>query len=83
MLQKIIGHRDDKCSFDDGALYVIYFKEMFANGRYKNRLLMRHAFSIEQAERNFEEECNTKGLDVVLYRIFQAYESRRYLYEEE
>lgn len=74
--------RDDKVAYEDGALYVIYFKETFGNGRYRNRLVLRHAFTIDQAEHDFEEECKAKGIDYRLYRIFQAYESRRYEYHD-
>lgn len=79
---QITGHRDEKCSFDDGALYVVYYRELFDNGTYRNHLVMRHAFTLDQAERNFIEECEQKGMDVQIYRIFQAYENRRYFYEE-
>lgn len=79
---QIIGHRDEKCAFDDGALYVVYYRELFENGTYRNHLVMRHAFTLDQAERNFIEECDQKDMDVQIYRIFQAYENRRYFYEE-
>lgn len=81
MNNKKVTWKDEKCAFDDGALYIILYKEIFANGTYKIHHAHRHAFSIEQAYNNFLEECKYKGIDFELFRIFQAYESRKYFYQ--
>lgn len=76
-----IAIHNDRVAFDDGALYVIYYRENLAQGKWKNKLVLRHAFSMDSAERNFKEECEETGTDYVLYRIMQACEMRRYIYE--
>lgn len=82
MIPKLTNYKDEKTAFEDGAVYVIYYKELFHNGTWRNHLLLRHAFSLDQAYRNFVEECQAKGIDFQVYRIFQAYEMRRFIYED-
>ena len=73
---------DEKCAFDDGAMYLVTFKEFFGNGKYRIRTIKRHAFNLNQAFDNFIIEIDNKGLECQVIRICQAYESRRYFYND-
>lgn len=80
MKEKTMRYIDEKVAFDDGALYIISFKELFDNGTYRVRTVKRHAFNINHAFDNFVIECKTKGVNFEFVRICQAYESRRFFY---
>lgn len=78
---QLIGAHDDRVAYDDGFLYVIYFKEEQGQGKWKNRLVIRHAMSMDEAQGNFEAEMRSDNIDYSIYRIMRCAEMRRFLYE--